>query len=89
MTPSDLPGVYRDYIDCLNRQDWPKLEQFVDDDVRYNGRWVGVVNAQQLVGYRRQDQPSLFSGSFAIMLISNWKPWTERFRCRRTCGNPP
>jgi predicted ester cyclase len=47
MTQSDLPGVYRDYIDCLNRQDWPKLEQFVDDDVRYNGRWAG------LSGYRK------------------------------------
>jgi predicted ester cyclase len=44
---ADLADVYRDYIACLNRQDWPKLEQFVDDDVFYNGQRIG------LSGYRR------------------------------------
>jgi hypothetical protein len=29
----DLSDVYRDYIACLNKQDWQKLEQFVHDDV--------------------------------------------------------
>jgi steroid delta-isomerase-like uncharacterized protein len=42
----DLRDVYRDYIACLNRRDWPKLEQFVGDDVHYNGRRIG------LSGYR-------------------------------------
>ena len=46
MMKADLSDVYRDYIACLNRQDWPKLEQFVDDDVRYNGQRIG------LSGYR-------------------------------------
>jgi predicted ester cyclase len=44
---ADLADVYRDYIACLNRQDWPKLEQFVHDDVFYNGQQIG------LSGYRR------------------------------------
>jgi len=46
MMKADLSDVYRDYIACLNRQDWPKLEQFVDDDVCYNGQRIG------LSGYR-------------------------------------
>ncbi len=25
-----LSDVYRDYVDCLNRQDWVNLGQFVD-----------------------------------------------------------
>jgi len=29
MIKADLSDVYRDYIACLNAQDWPKLEQFV------------------------------------------------------------
>ena len=33
MTKADLSDIYRDYIACLNRQDWPKLGQFVDDRV--------------------------------------------------------
>ena len=43
---TDLSDVYRDYIACLNKQDWPKLGQFVDDEVVHNGRRVG------LSGYR-------------------------------------
>jgi predicted ester cyclase len=46
MTRTDLCDVYRDYIACLNRQDWPKLDQFVDDEVTHNDRRFG------LSGYR-------------------------------------
>ena len=42
MPKTDLSDVYRDYIACLNRKDWPKLGQFVDDDVIHNGRRVGL-----------------------------------------------
>ena len=46
MTKSDLADIYRDYIACLNRQDWPALGQFVHDDVAHNARPFG------LSGYR-------------------------------------
>jgi predicted ester cyclase len=46
MTKADLSDVYRAYIVCLNRQDWPNLGQFVHDDVRHNGQRIG------LSGYR-------------------------------------
>ena len=46
MTRIDLSGIYRDYIACLNRQDWPKLGRFVDDEAVHNGRRIG------LSGYR-------------------------------------
>ena len=46
MPEADLSDVYRDYIACLNQQDWSKLDQFVDDNVDYNGRKIG------LAGYR-------------------------------------
>jgi hypothetical protein len=39
---TDLSDVYRDYIACLNKQDWPKLGQFVHDEVIHNGRRVGL-----------------------------------------------
>jgi predicted ester cyclase len=45
-TKLDLSALYRDYIACLNKQDWPRLGQFVDNDVIYNGRAIG------LAGYR-------------------------------------
>jgi len=46
MIKAGLSEVYRGYIACLNRQDWPKLEQFVDDNVYYNDQRIG------LSGYR-------------------------------------
>lgn len=46
MTAAELADIYRGYIACLNRQDWPALGQFVHDDVAYNARPLG------LAGYR-------------------------------------
>lgn len=46
MTGTELARRYRDYIACLNRQDWAGLERFVHDEVRHNGRQLG------LAGYR-------------------------------------
>jgi predicted ester cyclase len=43
---AELVEIYRGYIECLNRQDWPSLGKFVSDDVSYNGALVG------LAGYR-------------------------------------
>lgn len=50
MTPAagaDLAVIYRDYIACLNAQDWSRLGRFVADDAVHNGRAIG------LSGYRR------------------------------------
>jgi predicted ester cyclase len=47
MTRTDLADIYRGYIDCLNRQDWPTLGQFVHDEASRNGEWLG------LSGYRK------------------------------------
>jgi predicted ester cyclase len=42
-----LAEVYRGYIECLNRQDWAQLGDYVDSAARYNGQQIG------LDGYRR------------------------------------
>ncbi len=39
---ADLANEYRDYIACLNRQDWDNLGLYVADDVRHNGRPLGL-----------------------------------------------
>jgi predicted ester cyclase len=38
MTKADLSDIYRDDIACLNKRDWPNLEQFVHEDVSRNGQ---------------------------------------------------
>lgn len=42
----DLSSIYRDYIACLNGQNWPELGRFVADNVHRNGESIG------LPGYR-------------------------------------
>ena len=42
MTKAELSDVYRDYIACLNKQDWPKQEQFVHEDVYCNDQRIGI-----------------------------------------------
>jgi predicted ester cyclase len=46
---TDLSGVYRDYIACLNKQDWPNLEQFVYDEVCYNGQRIGLLGYREML----------------------------------------
>ena len=46
MDRAELSDIYHRYIDCLNRQDWRNLGQFVGDDASHNGRPFG------LSGYR-------------------------------------
>lgn len=49
MPHGQLSDLYRNYIDCLNRQDWMNLGQFVDDKVHYNDRWVGLVGYREML----------------------------------------
>ncbi|MBX5167945.1 MULTISPECIES: ester cyclase [unclassified Rhizobium] len=42
MTKTKLVDLYRDYIACLNRQDWPNLGQFVARDAIHNERQIGL-----------------------------------------------
>lgn len=46
MSADELAAFYRDYIDCLNRQDWSRLGLFVHENAQHNGRRIG------LTGYR-------------------------------------
>lgn len=59
MTKAELSDVYRRYIACLNKQDWPKLEQFVHDDVRYNGKRIGLSGYREMLERDFEEIPDL------------------------------
>ncbi|AYD02815.1 ester cyclase [Neorhizobium sp. NCHU2750] len=44
-----LSDLYRGYIDCLNRQDWQQLGDFVDGGVIYNGRRIGLDGYREML----------------------------------------
>lgn len=71
MTAANLCDVYRDYIACLNGQDWPKLEQFVHDEVRYNGRRIGILGYREMLERDFNEIPDLH---FDIQLLISDPP---------------
>ena len=66
MTNADLAGLYRDYIACLNRQDWPALGQFVHDGVQHNGRPFGLSGYRAMLERDFREIPDL---RFTIQLL--------------------
>jgi predicted ester cyclase len=69
---TDLSDVYRDYIACLNKQDWPKLGQFVDDEVIHNGRRVGLSGYLEMLERDFDEIPDLY---FNIQLLISDPPY--------------
>jgi predicted ester cyclase len=59
LTQANLSQIYRDYIDCLNRQDWPRLGAFVAEDARHNGRPFGLAGYRAMLEQDFRDIPDL------------------------------
>jgi len=72
MTETDLSDIYRGYITCLNKQDWPRLEQFVHDGVHYNGEPVGIPGYRQMLERDFREIPDLY---FNVQLLISEPPW--------------
>ena len=39
---NNLADIYRNYIACLNSQDWLRLGNFVHDNAQHNGKRIGL-----------------------------------------------
>ncbi|AYG62789.1 ester cyclase [Rhizobium jaguaris] len=72
MIGAKLSHLYRDYIACLNKQDWPKLAQFVHDDVRYNGQRIGLSGYREMLERDFHEIPDLY---FNIDLLISDPPY--------------
>ncbi|EJN09459.1 putative ester cyclase [Bradyrhizobium sp. YR681] len=66
MTKDDLADIYRAYIACLNRQDWPALAEFVHDDVAHNARALGLSGYRAMLEQDFREIPDL---QFNIALL--------------------
>jgi predicted ester cyclase len=72
MIKSDLSNVYRGYIACLNQQDWPKLKEFVHDEVYYNGQRIGIIGYREMLEKDFCEIPDLY---FDIQLLISDPPY--------------
>lgn len=59
MNAEEIAQSYRDYIACLNQRDWAGLGRFVHDEVRHNGRLLGLSGYLQLLQANVHDIPDL------------------------------
>jgi predicted ester cyclase len=71
MSKADLSELYRNYIACLNRQDWPGLGQFVADDVIRNGERLGLSGYRAMLEHDFAQIPDLH---FSIELLISDPP---------------
>ena len=72
MMKSNLADIYRDYIACLNTQDWSKLEQFVHEDVSYNEQRIGREGYREMLERDFEAIPDLY---FDIQLLISDPPY--------------
>ena len=82
MTEIALSRLYKAYIACLNRQDWPNLHRFVADDARHNGRPFGLAGYRAMLERDFAEIPDL---QFNIELLICDPPHVAsrlRFDCR-------
>jgi predicted ester cyclase len=82
MIETALADLYRAYIACLNRQDWPNLHRFVADDARHNGRPFGLKGYCAMLERDFEEIPDL---QFNIELLICDPPHVAsrlRFDCR-------
>ena len=78
---TDLSDVYRNYVACLNKQDWPTLGQFVHDQVIHNGRRVGLSGYVEMLVSDFDEIPDLY---FNVELLICDPPFVAsrlRFDC--------
>jgi predicted ester cyclase len=71
MTKAELSDIYRDYIACLNRQDWQNLGQFVHEEVHYNAKRIGLSGYREMLEEDFRAIPDLY---FNILLLISDPP---------------
>jgi predicted ester cyclase len=72
MTERDLSDVYRDYIACLNKQDWQRLGHFVHDEACHNGLRLGLSGYREMLVRDFSEIPDLY---FNIQLLISDPPY--------------
>ncbi|WP_034915460.1 ester cyclase [Erwinia sp. 9145] len=59
MSDNPVAALYRRYLNCLNRRDWGNLATYVADDVKHNGRPLGLSGYRAMLEKDCHDIPDL------------------------------
>jgi predicted ester cyclase len=81
MISTDLSAIYRDYIACLNAQDWQRLGDFVRDDVCHNERRLGLSGYREMLERDFREIPDLHFNIELLICDSNHVASRLSFAC--------
>jgi predicted ester cyclase len=70
LTEISLSTIYRDYIDCLNKQAWAELGRFVHDEVCYNGQLIGLSGYREMLERNFREIPDLHFDIYLLICES-------------------
>ncbi|SDM36026.1 Predicted ester cyclase [Franzmannia pantelleriensis] len=71
MHSDELSAIYRDYIACLNQQDWGNLGRYVSHDVSHNGNVIGLSGYRAMLEGDFEAIPDLY---FNVALLISQPP---------------
>ncbi len=81
MTEPNLAVLYREYIACLNTQDWAELDRFVCDDVRHNDRPFGLTGYRAMLEGDVKAIPDLYFRIERLVVETPYLASRLRFDC--------
>jgi predicted ester cyclase len=81
VTSSDLSDIYRNYIACLNKQDWPNLGQFVDGEAIHNGRQIGLSGYREMLEKDFDEIPDLYFNAQIVIADPPYIASRLKFDC--------
>ncbi|MBB5394804.1 ester cyclase [Mucilaginibacter sp. AK015] len=76
-----LPDIYRDYLECLNRQAWNELQFFVAEEVCYNDQEIGLTGYLSMLKQNYQDIPDLYFEAELVVSDSSYLACRLMFNC--------
>ena len=76
-----LLNIYRNYLECLNRQAWDELENFVGDRVRYNSQEIGLAGYRSMLEQNYRDIPDLYFKAELLVVNSPFVACRLAFNC--------
>ena len=82
----DMPGLYQDYIACLNSRKLDKLHLFVDAAVIYNHKEIGLPGYIKMLEQNYREIPDL---TFTVSLLISEKQYVAShlsFDCTPTAS---
>lgn len=85
MTAAELSEIYEAYLQCLNRQEWDRLTNFVAENVEHNGRPFGLAGYHAMLVQDYRDIPDLHFKAETVLCQPPMVAARLKFNCS-PCG---